>query len=65
MADNKKPLLNKEYIENCKGCQIERRKAQDPHIPWHHFFFIWVITLTAGKLLNSLYLELIFLFAFP
>ena len=66
MADTKEPLLlSKDVSENeidnknknkyecdekCSGCQIERRKAEDPNIPWSNFVFIWVITLTSGKI---------------
>ncbi|XP_057520270.1 protein ZINC INDUCED FACILITATOR-LIKE 1-like [Amaranthus tricolor] len=64
MADTKEPLLlSKDVSENeidnknknkyecdekCSGCQIERRKAEDPNIPWSNFVFIWVITLTSA-----------------
>ena len=54
MAKNKKSLLSKQndlYYENCPGCKVEKRKAENPNLPWLHFFFIWIITLSSCMLI--------------
>lgn len=64
MAEVTEPLLlqsevskNKEieYYEDCNGCQLERRKAQNTDIPWVHYLFIWVITLAAALPISSIF----------
>lgn len=58
MAENKEPLLNKNYYyddENCPGCKIDKRKAENPNLPWIPFFFIWIITLCASLPISSIF----------
>lgn len=62
MVENKEPLLlssklkkTYENSENCQGCQIEKRKALNPDIPWRYFFFIWIITLAAALPISSIF----------
>ncbi|XP_074276148.1 protein ZINC INDUCED FACILITATOR 1-like isoform X2 [Silene latifolia] len=59
MAENEETLLLKssqvEYDENCPGCKVDRRKAQNPNIPWLHFSFIWIITLSSSLPISSIF----------
>lgn len=58
MAEEREALLLKDdyyYYENCPGCKVERRKAQNSNPPWLHFFFIWVATLCASLPISSIF----------
>ncbi|XP_021749123.1 protein ZINC INDUCED FACILITATOR-LIKE 1-like isoform X2 [Chenopodium quinoa] len=57
MAEKKAPLLLKDYYynEDCAGCQVEKRKAENPNLPWLHFFFIWIITLCSSLPISSIF----------
>ncbi|KAK9664491.1 hypothetical protein RND81_14G046200 [Saponaria officinalis] len=58
MEENKEYLLNKQeiyYHENCPGCKIDRRKAECSNVPWLHFFFIWIITLSSCLPISSIF----------
>uniref|UniRef100_A0A0D3GMZ7 Major facilitator superfamily (MFS) profile domain-containing protein n=1 Tax=Oryza barthii TaxID=65489 RepID=A0A0D3GMZ7_9ORYZ len=43
------PLLEKKitYWEGCPGCAVERRKAENPGVPYLQFFHIWIIILVS------------------
>lgn len=51
------PLLEKEkekaeaaaavFVEGCPGCASERRKAENPGIPYLQFFHVWSIILVS------------------
>ena len=46
------PLLEKKtevYFDGCPGCAMDRRKAENPGIPYDLFFHIWVINLVTCK----------------
>ncbi|VAH93993.1 unnamed protein product [Triticum turgidum subsp. durum] len=50
-AESSVPLLEKKaggvlYVEGCPGCAIDRRKAENPGIPYSSFLYVWVITLS-------------------
>ncbi|KAH9617092.1 hypothetical protein KSS87_006927 [Heliosperma pusillum] len=58
MAENREALLLKKqvkYHEKCPGCKVDRRKAENPNIPWLHFFFIWIITLCSCLPISSIF----------
>ncbi|CAO2831397.1 unnamed protein product [Amaranthus hypochondriacus] len=58
MAENKESLLSKQnvyYYENCPGCKVEKRKAENPNLPWLHFFYIWIITLSSSLPISSIF----------
>ncbi|KAH9603317.1 hypothetical protein KSS87_013413 [Heliosperma pusillum] len=58
MAENEEALLLKQqvkYEENCPGCKVDRRKADNPNIPWLHFSFVWIITLCASLPISSIF----------
>ncbi|KAL9240063.1 hypothetical protein vseg_014324 [Gypsophila vaccaria] len=58
MGDNRETLLVKQevyYYENCPGCKVDRRKAHNTNIPWIHFFFIWIVTLTSALSVTSIF----------
>uniref|UniRef100_A0A803LTA8 Major facilitator superfamily (MFS) profile domain-containing protein n=1 Tax=Chenopodium quinoa TaxID=63459 RepID=A0A803LTA8_CHEQI len=57
MAEKKAPLLLKDYYynEDCAGCQVEKRKAENPNLPLLHFFFIWIITLCSSLPISSIF----------
>ncbi|KAL9240062.1 hypothetical protein vseg_014323 [Gypsophila vaccaria] len=58
MGDNRETLLVKQevyYYDNCPGCKVDKRKAQNPNIPWIHFFFIWIVTLTSALSISSIF----------
>uniref|UniRef100_A0A453HIF7 Major facilitator superfamily (MFS) profile domain-containing protein n=1 Tax=Aegilops tauschii subsp. strangulata TaxID=200361 RepID=A0A453HIF7_AEGTS len=53
-AESSVPLLEKKaggllYVEGCPGCAIDRRKAENPGIPYSSFLYVWVITLSTDK----------------
>ena len=52
MAEQRETPLLKEtenyYYENCPGCKVDRRKAQDPNPPYIHFSFIFAVALASG-----------------
>jgi hypothetical protein len=44
------PLLvgkPKVYFNGCPGCANDRRKAENPGIPYGQFFHIWIIILVS------------------
>ncbi|GJM88077.1 hypothetical protein PR202_ga04101 [Eleusine coracana subsp. coracana] len=44
------PLLEEKpqvYVDGCPGCAVDRRKAENPGIPYKHFFHIWIIILVS------------------
>ncbi|KNA21820.1 hypothetical protein SOVF_040050 isoform A [Spinacia oleracea] len=58
MAEKKEPLLLKNYYtynEDCPGCKVDKRKRENPNLPWLHFFFIWIITLCASLPISSIF----------
>uniref|UniRef100_A0A0E0DS30 Major facilitator superfamily (MFS) profile domain-containing protein n=1 Tax=Oryza meridionalis TaxID=40149 RepID=A0A0E0DS30_9ORYZ len=46
------PLLEKKitYWEGCPGCAVERRKAENPGVPYLQFFHIWIIILVSYRI---------------
>ncbi|KAL2895677.1 hypothetical protein RDABS01_000675 [Bienertia sinuspersici] len=58
MAENKEPLLLKQnyfYYANCPGCEVDKRKAENPNLPWVNFFYIWIITLSSSLPISSIF----------
>jgi len=58
------PLLEKKtevYFDGCPGCAMDRRKAENPGIPYDLFFHIWVINLVTCMPLSSLFPYLYFM----
>ena len=46
------PLLEKKtevYFDGCPGCAMDRRKAENPGIPYVLFFHMWIINLVTCK----------------
>jgi hypothetical protein len=43
------PLLEEKprqvYVDGCPGCAMDRRKAENPGIPYGLFFHTWIINL--------------------
>ncbi|KAL6640468.1 hypothetical protein ACP70R_021591 [Stipagrostis hirtigluma subsp. patula] len=51
------PLLEKKpevYIDGCPGCAVDRRKAENPGVPYGLFFHIWIINLVSCLPISSL-----------
>ncbi|GJN07073.1 hypothetical protein PR202_ga24865 [Eleusine coracana subsp. coracana] len=49
------PLLEKAstaggvvYFDGCPGCAVDRRKAENPGIPYGNFLYVWIVTLCTG-----------------
>lgn len=61
MAEEREtPLLNEKeaenyYYENCPGCKVDRRKAEDPNPPYLHFSFIFAVGLAAALPVSSIF----------
>uniref|UniRef100_A0A0A9B1X1 Uncharacterized protein n=1 Tax=Arundo donax TaxID=35708 RepID=A0A0A9B1X1_ARUDO len=58
------PLLGKKpkvYFDGCPGCPVDRRKAEDPGIPYRHFFHIWIIILVSCLPISLLFPFLYFM----
>ncbi|XP_037421785.1 protein ZINC INDUCED FACILITATOR-LIKE 1-like [Triticum dicoccoides] len=65
-AESSVPLLEKKaggvlYVEGCPGCAIDRRKAENPGIPYSSFLYVWVITLSTALPISSLFPYLYFM----
>ncbi|XP_048569791.1 protein ZINC INDUCED FACILITATOR-LIKE 1-like [Triticum urartu] len=65
-AESSVPLLEKRaggvlYVEGCPGCAIDRRKAENPDIPYSSFLYVWVITLSTALPISSLFPYLYFM----
>uniref|UniRef100_A0A0A9DX26 Uncharacterized protein n=1 Tax=Arundo donax TaxID=35708 RepID=A0A0A9DX26_ARUDO len=44
------PLLEKKprvYFDGCPGCSIDRRKEENPEIPYKNLFHMWIIILVS------------------
>ncbi|KAG2555682.1 hypothetical protein PVAP13_8NG021800 [Panicum virgatum] len=58
------PLLEKKpevYFDGCPGCAMDRRKAENPGIPYVLFFHMWIINLVTCMPLSSLFPYLYFM----
>uniref|UniRef100_A0A0D3GMZ5 Major facilitator superfamily (MFS) profile domain-containing protein n=1 Tax=Oryza barthii TaxID=65489 RepID=A0A0D3GMZ5_9ORYZ len=57
------PLLEKKitYWEGCPGCAVERRKAENPGVPYLQFFHIWIIILVSCLPITFIYPFLYFM----
>ncbi|KAK9725887.1 hypothetical protein RND81_05G175600 [Saponaria officinalis] len=58
MGEIRETLLVKQevyYHKNCPGCKVDKRKAENPNIPWIHFFFVWIITLSTALPISSIF----------
>ncbi|KAF0909097.1 hypothetical protein E2562_031353 [Oryza meyeriana var. granulata] len=56
------PLLEKTTnLEGCPGCAAERRKAENPGIPYLQFFHIWIIILVSCLPISFIYPFLYFM----
>ncbi|GJN28385.1 hypothetical protein PR202_gb16498 [Eleusine coracana subsp. coracana] len=49
------PLLEKAstaggvvYFDGCPGCAVDRRKAENPGIPYANLLYVWIVTLCTG-----------------
>ncbi|VAI03090.1 unnamed protein product [Triticum turgidum subsp. durum] len=65
-AESSVPLLEKKArgvlcVEGCPGCAIDRRKAENPGIPYSSFLYVWVITLSTALPISSLFPYLYFM----
>uniref|UniRef100_A0A0E0LHT8 Major facilitator superfamily (MFS) profile domain-containing protein n=1 Tax=Oryza punctata TaxID=4537 RepID=A0A0E0LHT8_ORYPU len=61
-AEAAAPLLEKTtYWEGCPGCAAERRKAENPGIPYMLFFHIWIIILVSCLPISFIYPFLYFM----
>ncbi|KAL6641943.1 hypothetical protein ACP70R_020124 [Stipagrostis hirtigluma subsp. patula] len=36
------------YFDGCPGCAVDRRKAENPGIPYGNFIYVWIVTLCTG-----------------
>ncbi|KAL6905680.1 hypothetical protein ACP4OV_003281 [Aristida adscensionis] len=52
------PLLGKTkrelYVDGCPGCAVDRRKAENPGIPYKLFLHIWIIILVSCLPISSM-----------
>uniref|UniRef100_A0A0D9WW66 Major facilitator superfamily (MFS) profile domain-containing protein n=1 Tax=Leersia perrieri TaxID=77586 RepID=A0A0D9WW66_9ORYZ len=55
------PLLEKVYWEGCPGCAAEKRKEENPGIPYLQFFRIWIIILVSCLPITFIYPFLYFM----
>ncbi|CAO2143178.1 unnamed protein product [Urochloa humidicola] len=58
------PLLEKPhavYFDGCPGCAMDRRKAENPGIPYGLFFHTWIINLASCLPVSSLFPFLYFM----
>ncbi|KAK3136059.1 hypothetical protein QOZ80_5BG0427480 [Eleusine coracana subsp. coracana] len=58
------PLLEEKpqvYVDGCPGCAVDRRKAENPGIPYKHFFHIWIIILVSCLPISMLFPFLYFM----
>ncbi|CAL4989779.1 unnamed protein product [Urochloa decumbens] len=58
------PLLDEKpdvYFDGCPGCAMERRKAENPGIPYGLFFHTWIINLVTCLPVSSLFPFLYFM----
>lgn len=60
-SENKIPLLEKEYYEDCPGCKIERRKDTQQEVPWSALIGVWLIVLCNALPISSLFPFLYFM----
>ncbi|XP_062196912.1 protein ZINC INDUCED FACILITATOR-LIKE 1-like [Phragmites australis] len=70
-AEQSEPLLEKTtgggggngivYLEGCPGCAVDRRKAENPGIPYGSFIYIWIVTLCTTLPISSLFPFLYFM----
>ncbi|KAG8367756.1 hypothetical protein BUALT_Bualt16G0105900 [Buddleja alternifolia] len=69
MEENAEPLIkksdedegNSRYHENCEACKIEKLRKSENGIPLKHFFFVWIVTLSAALPISSLFPFLYFM----
>ncbi|CAN6330420.1 unnamed protein product [Urochloa humidicola] len=57
------PLLEKPdvYFDGCPGCAMDRRKAENPGIPYGLFFHTWIINLASCLPVSALFPFLYFM----
>ncbi|RCV36359.1 hypothetical protein SETIT_7G312500v2 [Setaria italica] len=58
------PLLEEKpqvYFDGCPGCAMDRRKAENPEIPYGLFFHTWIINLVTCLPVSSLFPFLYFM----
>ncbi|XP_062202867.1 protein ZINC INDUCED FACILITATOR-LIKE 1-like isoform X2 [Phragmites australis] len=55
------PLLAHVYFNGCPGCAVDRWKAENPGVPYRHFFHIWIIILVCCLPISSLFPFLYFM----
>ncbi|CAL4911763.1 unnamed protein product [Urochloa decumbens] len=59
-----RPLLEEKpdvYFDGCPGCAMDRRKAENPGIPYGLFFHMWIINLVTCLPVSSLFPFLYFM----
>ncbi|XP_062202108.1 protein ZINC INDUCED FACILITATOR-LIKE 1-like isoform X3 [Phragmites australis] len=49
------------YLEGCPGCAVDRRKAENPGIPYGSFLYVWIVTLCTALPISSLFPFLYFM----
>ncbi|KAE9592770.1 hypothetical protein Lalb_Chr19g0132741 [Lupinus albus] len=54
----REPTLNQKYYENCPGCKVDQAKELNPRVSIPNLLFVWVVVISAGKHLNSIFLTL-------
>ncbi|KAL9235174.1 hypothetical protein vseg_009961 [Gypsophila vaccaria] len=59
--DNKIPLLEKVYYDDCPGCNIEKRKDTQEHLPWKTLIAVWIVVLCNALPISSLFPFLYFM----
>ncbi|KAK3118331.1 hypothetical protein QOZ80_9BG0697350 [Eleusine coracana subsp. coracana] len=62
------PLLEKAstaggvvYFDGCPGCAVDRRKAENPGIPYANLLYVWIVTLCTALPISSLFPFLYFM----